>query len=1167
MRGQRCWVLRWGQVTAGGLTARFSILMRRARIRVVQRPEADGPPDDIASTLVEPTVGLVGDWLRRADATVTRAEKRSTARMHRLTSDRASVEFTMAFADRVLRPESDAVAAEQLRRLVERPLPEFLGRVDRALLVAGASFSRPLPGLVMPLARRRLRQLVGTLVVDQDDDALRAHLARIKADGFRVNVNLLGESVLGEAEAGRRLAAMIDLLRRDDVEYVSIKASSVASQLNLWDYDGSLDRAKAGLRQLFAEAAATTPPTFVNLDMEEYHDLQLTIDAFTQLLDETEFQAFSAGIVLQAYLPDSLAALRHLQRSAHQRHARGGAAVKVRIVKGANLAMERVEAAMHRWEQAPYDTKAGTDANYVRLLDWALHPARLQGLRVGVASHNVFDVAWAKLLADARGVTTAVDFEMLQGMAPSLARVVRDATGGMLLYTPVVATADFDHALAYLFRRLEENSSGDNFLRHLFGLGSDAEAFAVEQARFEVAVAERWHVSAEPRRRSGAAAAPDEPRGGFSNEPDADATDPSVRAAMIAALLAPPVMDVPEEIADFATIDDAVALAAQGRNEWQALAPTDRAHVLHAVGDLLAARRGELIAVMAHEAGKTIAEGNPEVSEAADFARYYAARIDDLGQRDGARFEPLGVVAVVPPWNFPLAIPAGGVLAALAAGNAVLLKPAPQTPRTAFAFAQVCWDAGVPQSVLQFVRCPDSEVAEHLVGHGGVDGIILTGSIETAEHLRSIAPTTPLFAETSGKNAIVVMPDADLDLAVADIMHSAFGHAGQKCSAASLAICVGSVATSKRFRRQLVDAAGSMIVAPATRPESVVAELVGAPPPKLERALTRLDPGQRWLLEPRLVDARINLWSPGIVDGVANGSWFHVTECFGPVLGLMAARDLDEALELQSSIPYGLTGGLHTLDPLNVERWLELVQVGNAYINRGITGAIVRRQPFGGWKQSVVGPGAKAGGPNYVAQLGTWQTRRDPRRGKEPLQRVAAFVRSVAPDLAADDRRSLECAVRSDAHAWHEEFTIDHDPSALFCESNVLRYRPLPLIAVRIAPDAHPFEIARVLAAAILVDAPLHVSVARGVDRGLGSTDRVEESPEPFAEWARRVRPDRVRLLGSEPELRTVLPATMFLDDRPPLSDGRVELLRYLREQAVSRTLHRFGNLVGAANE
>ena len=1130
----------------------------------MQRPAADGPPDDIASTLVEPTVALVGDWLRRADATETGAEKRTSMRMHRLTSDRASVEFTMAFADRVLRPESDAVAAEQLRRLVERPLPPFLGPVDRALLAAGARFSRPLPGLVMPLARRRLRQLVGSLVVDREDHALRAHLARVKTDGFRVNVNLLGESVLGEAEAGRRLAATIDLLRRDDVEYVSIKASSVASQLNLWDYDGSVERAKAGLREVFAAAAATTPPTFVNLDMEEYHDLQLTIDAFTQLLDETPFHSFSAGIVLQAYLPDSLAALRHLERWAHQRHARGGAAVKIRIVKGANLAMERVEAATHGWEQAPYDTKAGTDANYVRLLDWALHPARLHGLRVGVASHNVFDVAWAKLLADARGVTTYADFEMLQGMAPGLARVVRNATGGMLLYTPVVATADFDHALAYLFRRLEENSSGENFLRHLFDLGFDTKAFAVEQTRFEVAVADRWHVSVEPRRRARHAASD---RGDdFANEPDADATDPSVRASMIAALLTPPVLDLPEEIADLATIDDAVALAAQGRDEWQALAPADRARVLHAVGDLLAARRGELIGVMTHEAGKTIAEGNPEVSEAADFARYYAARIDDLAGRDGARFEPLGVVAVVPPWNIPLAIPAGGVLAALAAGNAVLLKPAPQTPRTAFAFAQICWEAGVPHRVLQFARCPDSEVAEYLVGHPGVNGIILTGSIETAEHLRSIAPTTPLFAETSGKNAIVVMPDADLDLAVADIVHSAFGHAGQKCSAASLAICVGSVATSKRFRRQLVDAAGSMIVAPATRPESVVAELVGSPPPKLERALTRLDPGQRWLLEPRLVDARINLWSPGIVDGVANGSWFHITECFGPVLGVMAARDLDEGLELQNAVPYGLTGGLHTLDPSNVEQWLERVQVGNAYINRGITGAIVRRQPFGGWKQSVVGPGAKAGGPNYVAQLGTWQTRRDPRRGKEPPPRVAAFVRAVAPDLAADERRALECAVRSDALAWREEFTMDHDPSGLFCESNVFRYRPLPLMVVRIALDAHPFAIARVLAAAILVDAPMHVSVAPGVDRGLGHTVRVEENSERFAEWARRVRPHRVRMLGNEPELRTVLPATTFLDDRAPVSDGRIELLRYLREQAISRTLHRFGNLVGAAD-
>ena len=1121
-------------------------------------PESSGPPDVVADSLVDPAVDLVRSWLDRGGRAASRAERRDSLRLHRLTSDALSVEFTMAFADRVLRPESASVAAEQLRRLMAGQLPSFLSRLDRLLLRVGAWCSRLLPWLVMSLARRRLRQIVGALVVDQDDAALRAHLSHQEADGYRVNANLLGESVLGDSEAARRLRATIALLERDDVHYVSIKASSVASQLNLWAYDHTLERVKASLRQLFAAAAATSPPKFVNLDMEEYKDLRLTIDAFTQLLDEPAFGSLEAGIVLQAYLPDSFDALRELQAWAQRRRERGGAAIKVRIVKGANVAMERVDAVMHGWTQAPYDTKAETDANYKRLLDWSIDRRRLSAVRIGVASHNIFDVAWARLLADARGVTDLVTFEMLQGMAPGVARAVRNATGGVLLYTPIVAAGDFDHALAYLFRRLEENSSGDNFLRHLFDLATDAKAFAVEQARFEVAVADRWQISSRPRRLVGQPQSAD----GFDNEPDADPTDRDVRASILAAVPAPPAVDVPDEITDIAEIDHHLAVAAAGREEWRAMAPDRRRSVLLGVADQLAQRRAELIAIMAHEAAKTIAEGNPEVSEAIDFARYYAERIAELEQHDGAEFEPLGVIAVVPPWNFPLAIPAGGVLAALAAGNSVVLKPAPQTPRTAFTIAQACWDAGVPRATLRYVRCADSAVGEHLISHDGIDGIILTGSLETAKRFRTIAPATPSFAETSGKNAIVVMPDADLDLAVADIVNSAFGHAGQKCSAASLAICVGSVATSERFRRQLLDATRSLIVATPDRPEAVMGPLIGTPTAKLRRALTQLEAGQRWLLRPGLIDPATNLWTPGIIDGVPPGSWFHRIECFGPVLGLIAARDLDEAIAVQNAVPYGLTGGIHTLDPAHVQRWLERVEVGNAYVNRGVTGAIVGRQPFGGWKRSVIGPGAKAGGPNYVAQFGRWRTTHDPQQGEDLSPRVAALVRSFACELEPAERVSLERAARSDARAWRTEFAAVHDPSGLFCESNEFRYHPLPMIVVRVAARARLLDVARVLAAAMLVDAPLHVSAAPDYVGPLGRVACRNENAEDFVAWAQRAAPDRVRLLGDEPALRTGLSPTTFLDDRPPIGDGRIELLRYLREQAVSCTRHRFGNLV-----
>ena len=321
--------------------------------------------------------------------------------------------------------------------------------------------------------------------------------------------------------------------------------------------------------------------------------------------------------------------------------------------------------------------------------------------------------------------------------------------------------------------------------------------------------------------------------------------------------------------------------------------------------------------------------------------------------------------------------------------------------------------------------------------------IVLTGARETAELFRRLAPRTPLFAETSGKNAIVVMPDADLDLAVADLVHSAFGHAGQKCSAASLAICVGDVYTSDavpppaRRRRR----AASCSARPPTRPPTL-APLIGPPARRCERALTRLDPGRALAARAPPGRRRPHLWSPGIKDGVRPGSWFHQTECFGPVLGLMRrGRPRRGDGDRRTALPFGLTGGIHTLDPARSQRVAGRVEVGNAYINRAITGAIVQRQPFGGWKGSVVGPGAKAGGPNYVAQLGRWQEDRLARAGRATRRRLAAWLRPLVAGLEPAERDWLDRRVRSDAWWQRTYFGIEHDPTGLFCEANVLRFR------------------------------------------------------------------------------------------------------------------------------
>ncbi|MBT5139909.1 MAG: bifunctional proline dehydrogenase/L-glutamate gamma-semialdehyde dehydrogenase [Acidimicrobiaceae bacterium] len=1076
---------------------------------------AENPVDPAA--LVDDSIALVAGWLQTATSIETRSERGEVERLHALIDEPAGVHFAMQYIDRVARHADNVLAANELATLARNAdLPGFVGPVDRALLHIGAHIAPLAPRIVMPFARRRLRQLVGHMLVDADPTRLHRHMSGRREQGVALNLNLLGEAVLGEGEAERRFQRTLDLIADPAVTYVSVKASAVASQIDLWSYDDSLTRVMARLRQLLSAGAAAQPSTFINLDMEEYKDLHLTLDAFTSVLDESDHLTAEAGIVLQTYLPDSFGALQRLTDWATRRRERGGAAIKVRLVKGANLAMERVDAAMHNWDQAPYATKADVDANYKRCVEWAVRPEHTAAVRVGVASHNLFDVAWAKLLVEAHGVAEHVDFEMLQGMAPSHARAVQQSTNDLLLYTPIVAPADFDVAISYLIRRLEENASGDNFLRHLFAMSPTSASFHDQADRFRRAVAGRNAVSAEPHRRGRLPAI----TSGFANHPDTDTAQPAVQDWLVKVreLTAQPVRAA--LTTSISAVDQHLATARATQPGWLDLGAVERRRILWAVADELENRRDEFLSTMAYEGRKVFAEADVELSEAIDFARWYGDHGAELESTEGASFAPYGVITVVPPWNFPVAIPTGGVMGSLASGNTVILKPAPETPRCAELIVEAAHTAGVPPGALQFVRTPDNEVGQALVT--GSDAVIVTGSTETAKMFRRWRPDLPVLAETSGKNALVITPHADIDQAVGDLVKSAFGHTGQKCSAASLAILVGGVADDPRFRRQLMDAVRSLRIGSPTKSGPNYGPTILAPEGTLTRALEHLDEGESWLVEPKQQGDADSLWSPGVREGVAPGSWFHQTECFGPVLGLIRAESLEEAIRIQNDSDFGLTGGLHSLDEKEIKTWLDSVEVGNAYVNRGITGAIVRRQPFGGWKGSSVGLGAKAGGSDYLLQLGRWTSTAD------------------LADAPESDRQ------------WHNaHYGIGHDPSALFCERNELRYLPHPTVVIRASADADPAAVRRAVAAAERVNTSTTVS------------DATTESDDDFIARLINLRWGRIRMIGyASDSLRlAAVEHDVHIIDEPVTASGRLELRLYLREQAISQTLHRFGNV------
>ena len=1119
-------------------------------------------------SLADDTVALVRRWIAEA---ATIPPGRGAEQLAAVLKDPHGLEFTVAFIDGVIRPEDPRVAARNLAGLA-RDLPAFLPAHLRTAIRVGGTLGPALPHVVVPAARRALRAMVGHLVVDATDARLGRAIARLRHDGVRLNLNLLGEAVLGEREAARRLDGTRTLLARDDVDYVSIKVSAAVAPHSPWAFDEAVADVVERLVPLYHLAATSRSPKFVNLDMEEYRDLDLTIAVFTTILDRPEFTHLEAGIVLQAYLPDSLAAMMRLQDWSAARRARGGAPIKVRVVKGANLPMERVEASLHDWPPATWGSKQQTDTHYKRLLDYAFEPDRIANVRIGVAGHNLFDVAHAWLLAGRRDVRDGVDVEMLLGMAHSQAEVVRRHVGGILLYTPVVHPGEFDVAIAYLVRRLEEGAGQDNFMSAVFALHDDESLFDREKQRFLASLADVDGTVPRPNRTQNRLVGPLEPPGpGFANTADTDPSLPANRTwgRQILGRAAASRLGVDtiasNTVRTARQLDDLLAnTAAHGRG-WGRRSGAERAVVLEQVAHELECRRGELVEVMVAEAGKTLDQADPEVSEAIDFARWYADRARELDTVDGARFIPSALTVVTPPWNFPVAIPAGSTLAALAAGSAVVLKPAALTARCGAVLAEALWAAGVPRDVLHLVQLADRELGRLLIADPRVDRVVLTGAFETAELFRSFRPDLPLLAETSGKNAIVVTPSADLDLAVRDIVQSAFGHAGQKCSAASLVILVGSVASSRRFRNQLVDAVTSLPVGRADDPRTRMGPLVEPAHGKLLDALTTVDAGESWLVAPRRLDESGQLWSPGIRTGVRRGSRAHLTEFFGPVLSIMTARDLDEAIAIQNQVEFGLTAGLHSLDTGEVARWLNGVEAGNLYVNRGITGAIVRRQPFGGWKRSAVGAGFKAGGPNYLVGFGAWEPARHSPID-EPVDGAPARLLDAA-GLSEAERDFLRRSFASDARAWRTEFSRALDVSALSAERNVFRYRRVR-VHVRLGARGTPVELLRVLGAAARCGAPVDVSttapLSHDITRVLGTfaTTLAIESEVAWRNRIGRPAPDRIRLIGGDncalAENLDGRAGTAVYADRVTES-GRLEMLPFLREQSVTVTAHRFG--------
>jgi RHH-type proline utilization regulon transcriptional repressor/proline dehydrogenase/delta 1-pyrroline-5-carboxylate dehydrogenase len=1159
-------------------------------------------------------------------------EKKQQRELERMVQNPHDKSTMIQMTDQAFRSARPVRAVDQLTHILDvQGVPRYFSKLDQTLLRGFQSFGGLLPGVAVPLVKTKMRAETANVILPAEEDVLNPHLNARREAGLRMNLNFLGEALLGESEAQRRLEGYLAALQNPEVESISVKVSTIFSQINSLAFEDTVAILCERLELLFREASkmkfryadGTEVGKFVYLDMEEYKDMAVTAEAFMRTLDRPGLEQARGGIALQAYVPDSYLTHLKINEWARQRVESGGMPITVRIVKGANLESEAVEASVRGWPQAPYKDKLSTDANFRRMLHEAMLPENVAAVRIGIASHNLFELAYALVLAYQNDCLDKLQFEMLEGMANHMRRALFELSDNFVLYAPATKKEHFLNAIGYLVRRLDENTGPDNFLRHAFKLEPGDEEWNRLLDQFYASFDAVDATPFTPRRTQDRSEPVDDSsitdgEQPFDNEPDTDFSLPS-NVDWAEAIVGRwkgrhgdeateiPISLGDKEIVDdrdvrdsldpsrpgtvvaryrLATADDietAVSTAKQDPKGWRALSSEERSGVLGRAANELREARADLMGAAMAEGGKIFTQSDPEVSEAIDFCEFYRRSAVALSRIESVDAQGRGVVAVISPWNFPIAIPCGGVAAALAAGNTVILKPASDTVMTAYLLCECFWRAGVPREALQFAPCDGGTVGARLACHEDVDIVILTGGTDTALHMLEARPDMDLLAETGGKNATIVSSLSDRDLAIKHVVQSAFGHTGQKCSATSLLILEEEVYEDEKFRRALQDAVTSIPVGSAWDMETAMGPLIRPPGADLERGLKELEIGESWLVMPKKLDDNPNLYSPGVKWDVSPGSFTHMTELFGPVLGVIKAKNLDQAIGLVNQTGYGLTSGLESLDDREQEHWWDSITAGNLYVNRVTTGAVVLRQPFGGMGKSAFGPGIKAGGPNYVAQLMSFRPS-GPVSGNNEIDNalLASLDKhlseaAIASRVDAKDRKAVGSAIRSFERACDEEFSRVHDDFELIGQDNLRRYLPVAEVRVRVHPDDSAFEIFARACAAVTVGSRVTVSyphdhesdalfaLEAATEAWGARIEFVEESDEELADVIRDRHTDRIRYAAVErvPDIvrRAIGETGVYIAAAPVLAEGRLELMWYLREQSISFDYHRYGTL------
>ncbi|EDP6821991.1 aldehyde dehydrogenase family protein [Campylobacter upsaliensis] len=1161
--------------------------------------------------MIQKSIALAEELQSKIEQNLSASERQFHAKMQKLLNNPKNKVMLIELLDRSFRCKDKKASFELIEHTLNKfGIADFFSAFEKFLLFSFLNFGKLSPNLSVPFFISHLRNDTKAMVLDADENFLAPHITKRKNEqNITLNVNLIGEEVLGEAESKYRMQKYEEALKSSYITYISIKITTIFSQINIIDFDYSKDEVVKRLDKLYAlaleEQNRQGVSKFINLDMEEFRDLELTVAAFMESVGKFDIKA---GIVLQAYIPDSYEYLKKLLAFSKERVLKGMQPIKIRFVKGANMESEETIASQRGWELPTFERKIDTDSNYNKMLDLVLEDENYKYINVGIASHNIFEIAYAYTRIKEAGASESFTFEMLEGMSLQCSYEL-SKMHDLILYAPVCDEAHFNNAIAYLVRRLDENTSEDNFMRYFFNLKVGSKEWEEQKSLFLNALEGIKTLDNTTHRKQNRTKIQDTPSSyitkTFTNESDTDfilsqnrlwAQNIKAKYENLQNYDVCPValgLDFTKENLQSLEVKDKIqnrtigTAYLAGENELKAALEvaknsnftqksSDEIYsILAKVAELMRERRGDLIGIAALETGKTFLEIDPEVSEAIDFVEFYPHSLETLKkQNPNTAFKPKGIGVTIAPWNFPVGISVGTIAAPLAAGNVVLYKPSSLSMLTGYKLCECFWDAGIPKDALIFLPAKGSDISKYILSDEAVKFSILTGGEDTAYAMLEANPTLLLSAETGGKNATIVSKFADRDSAVKNIIHSAFSNSGQKCSATSLLVLEDEVYKDEEFKKALVDAAASLAVGSPFVFKNKLGALCDKPSEKLIKAINELEAGEEWALKPTFINDNAHLMTPGIKYGVKKGAFTHMNELFAPLLSVMRAKDLKEAIELVNATGYGLTAGFESLDEREWEYFHTHIEAGNIYINKPTTGAIVLRQPFGGVKKSAIGFGRKVGIYNYITQFMDIEAKADTNLLDSPLASALEKLSKASDESTQATLANATLMAKSYAYHYKHEFSVARDYVNIRGEDNLFSYTRIKNLAFRVCEQDSLQDILGVIIGCHTLGLSPLVSydstqssiikelkkICKAVDLG---ADFVEENEEQFI--AKISKFERIRYHAKADKNSPLYQATakeakIIIRDKP-LLNGRFELLFYHNEKALSVSYHRYGNL------